>query len=70
MSQHFLLLTIHYKEYDSISGFVDLEKAFDRVPREVISWAMRKLGVEEWLVSAWNLPVSSHSQGIHYLTTA
>ena len=30
-------------------GFVDLEKAFDRVPREVISWAMRKLGVEEWL---------------------
>ena len=33
-------------------GFVDLEKAFDRVPGEVISWAMRKLGVEEWLVSA------------------
>ena len=33
-------------------GFVDLEKAFDRVPREVISWAMRMLGVEEWLVSA------------------
>jgi len=32
--------------------FVDLEKAFDRVPREVISWAMLKLGVEEWLVSA------------------
>jgi len=31
---------------------VDLEKAFDRVPREVISWAMRKLGVEEWLISA------------------
>ena len=31
---------------------VDLEKAFDRVPREVISWAMRKLGVEEWFVSA------------------
>ena len=33
-------------------GFVDLEKAFDRVPREVMSWAMYKLGVEEWLVSA------------------
>jgi len=33
-------------------GFVDLEKAFDRVSREVISWAMLKLGVEEWLVSA------------------
>jgi len=32
-------------------NFVDLEKAFDMVPREVISWAMHKLGVE-WLVSA------------------
>ena len=33
-------------------AFVDLEKVSDRVPREVISWAMCKLGVEEWLVSA------------------
>jgi len=33
-------------------GFVDLEKAFDRVLRKVIRWAMRKLGVEEWLLSA------------------
>ena len=30
---------------------MDLEKAFDRVPREVINWAMHKLGVQEWLVS-------------------
>ena len=30
--------------------FVDLEKAFDRVPRKVIWWAMKKLGVEEWAV--------------------
>ena len=29
-----------------------MEKASDRVPREVISWAIRELGVEEWLVSA------------------
>jgi len=28
------------------------KKVFDSVPREVISWAMRKLRVEEWLVSA------------------
>ena len=31
-------------------AFVDLEKAFDRVPRAVLWWAMRKLGVEEWLI--------------------
>ena len=33
-------------------GFVYSEKAFDRVLRELIRWAMRNLGVEEWLVSA------------------
>ena len=31
-------------------AFVDLEKEFDRVPRKVIWWALRKLGVEEWIV--------------------
>ena len=31
-------------------AFVDLEKAFDRVPQDVIWWAMRKLGIDEWLV--------------------
>jgi len=33
-------------------GSVDLKKAFERVPREVIRWAMCKLDVDEWLVSA------------------
>ena len=28
-------------------AFVDLEKAFDREPREVIRWALRKAGVDE-----------------------
>ena len=30
-------------------AFVDLKKVFDRVPRKVIWWALRKLGVEEWI---------------------
>jgi len=33
-------------------GFVDLKKALDRVPIDVIRWVMRKLEVEERLVSA------------------
>ena len=31
-------------------AFVDLEKAFDRVPRKVLWCAMRKVGVKEWIV--------------------
>ena len=31
-------------------AFIDLEKVFDRVPRKVIWWALRKLRVEEWIV--------------------
>jgi len=33
-------------------GFVHLEKVFYRVPRKLITWATRKLGVKEWLVLA------------------
>src|SRR5580693_1009012 len=31
-------------------AFVDFEKAFDRVRTEVIWWALRVVGVEEWIV--------------------
>ena len=32
--------------------FADLEKAFDRVPRKVMEWALRKKGLTEVLVQA------------------
>ena len=31
-------------------AFVDLANAFDRVPRKVMWWALRVVGVPEWLV--------------------
>ena len=31
---------------------MDLEKAFDRIPRKGVRWVLRKLEVEEWLVKA------------------
>jgi len=32
--------------------FVDLEKAFDRVPRKVVEWSLRMKGVPEVIVKA------------------
>ena len=31
-------------------AFVDLKKAFDKVPSKVIWWVMQKLGIEEWKI--------------------
>ena len=31
-------------------AFVNLEKAFNSVPRDSVWWVFRKLGTEEWLV--------------------
>ena len=38
------------KRKDLFFAYVDLENASDREPREVVRWALRQLGVEEWLV--------------------
>jgi hypothetical protein len=38
------------KRKDLWMAFVDLEKAFDRVPRQVVWWALRQVGVGEGLV--------------------
>jgi hypothetical protein len=40
-------------------AFIYLEKAFDRVPRDVIWWALRKLRSDEWLVQVVQLIYSS-----------
>ena len=31
-------------------AFADLEKAFNRVPRDVLWWVLRQSGVDEWIV--------------------
>ena len=36
-----------WKRKNLFFAFVDLEKAFGRVPREVARWALRQRGVEE-----------------------
>ena len=51
----FILRQMHEKflgkQKDLFFAFVDLEKAFDRVPRDVLWWSMRTaLGVEKWVI--------------------
>lgn len=38
------------KKWELYFVFVDLEKGFHRLPGEVLQWAMRKIGIEEWIV--------------------
>ena len=50
----FILRQVHEKylgkHKDLYFAFVDLEKAFDRVPRKVLWCAIRRVGVDEWLI--------------------
>ena len=39
----------------SYTCFVDIEKAFDGVPRKMMEWAMRKKGLPEVIVRAVSL---------------
>ena len=40
----------HAKNRNLYFAFVYLEKAFDRVPRQVLWWPMRRVGVDEWMI--------------------
>ena len=50
----FILQQVHVKylgkRKDLYFAFVDLEKAFDCVPRKVLWWALKKVGLDEWLI--------------------
>ena len=40
------------KDKKSYMCFVEMEKAFDRMPRKLMEWAMRKEGLSEVMVQA------------------
>jgi len=44
--------------------FIDIEKAFDRVPREVVWRALRTLGVDAWLVTVIRLCLCAEGDGV------
>jgi len=48
----FILQRMQEKYNKKKSFFVDMEKAFDRVPRKVMEWAMRKKELPEVIVKA------------------
>ena len=44
-------------------AFINLEKAFDRVPRRILWWAMRNLRINEWIIQInKSIYYSTHSK--------
>ena len=44
------VILIIAQEKNANFAFVNLEKAFNRVPKGIARWAMRKLNVDEWVI--------------------
>ena len=42
-------------------AFVDLKKAFDRVPRAVLEWSLRELIVDDWLIKVMSMYKNARS---------
>ena len=43
------------KKRPLIFAFVDIEKAFDRVPHAVLEWSLRELIVDDWLIKVMSM---------------
>ena len=44
-------------------AFVDLEKAFNRAPRRILWWVMRKLRIDKWIIQiVKSVPENAHSK--------
>ena len=60
------LLEKHLDKYKPLYfAFVDVEKAFDCVPRKVLWWAMRRVGVEEWVKLAVKVMYENVKSRVH-----
>ena len=60
----FDICTNNIAENISHSAFEDLKKAFNRVPKKVISWVMWKLGIKEWKVKFVQAKYANAASGV------